>query len=95
MMYIVNTTETFQNSCPSGVHVDGSARLQTVNKDNPMGLILDELKNLDHPPALLNTSFNVCTPIVETPEDAIQTFLKVPIDSLYLEDLYISKSELN
>lgn len=33
--------------------------------------------------------------IVETPEDAIQTFLKVPIDSLYLEDLYISKSELN
>ena len=91
MMHIVDTKKEFQRICPSAVHLDGSARVQTVNKDNPMGLMLEELKRRGLPPAILNTSFNVNTPIVETPSDAVEAFLKVPIDTLYLNGCLMVK----
>ncbi len=43
-------------------------------------------------PVLLNTSFNVAgDPIVETPEDALDTFLKTDIDYLVIEDVLVRK----
>lgn len=80
------------------VHVDGSARVQSVSQEsNPrLHRLLKEFDALTGVPVLLNTSFNVRgEPIVETPEDAINGFLSTGIDCLALHDNLITKSRLH
>lgn len=88
MMHIVSTSEEFQRVNPSAIHIDGSARVQTVNDDNPMEKIIRCLKEMDGGYSILNTSFNCREPIVETPFDAVHTFLKVPVDVLCMNGKY-------
>jgi len=79
---------------PAVVHVDGTARLQTVSeKMNPAFYrLLSAFTRLTDVPVLLNTSFNDNgVPIVETPEDAIQSFLAMDIDYLVLNGLLLHK----
>jgi carbamoyltransferase len=67
-------------------HVDGSGRLQTVSREmNPLyyQLIADFYK-LSGVPVILNTSFNENEPIVCSPRDAIDCFLKTSMDVLYI-----------
>ena len=71
---------------PAVTHVDGSGRLQTVSRSTNSrfyGLIKDFYK-LTGVPLLLNTSFNENEPIVCSPRDAIECFLKTKMDVLYL-----------
>lgn len=81
---------------PAVTHVNGSARIQTVNpKTNPLfaALIL-EFEKLTGCPVLLNTSFNVRgQPIVCTPFDALECFITTDIDSLLLGDFLIQRCE--
>lgn len=75
---------------PAAVHVDGSARLQTIDRaSNPRyyGLI-EEFGRLTGAPVLLNTSFNKQEPIVTTPEEAISCYLRTDMDVLAIGDLY-------
>lgn len=80
---------------PAVVHFDGSARLQTVTEnDNPWYYnFIKQFQQKSGVPILLNTSFNDREPIVETPTDAINCFMKTKIDHLYFYDygLLISK----
>ena len=80
---------------PAVVHFDGTARLQTVSeKDNKWYFsLLSCWHKFTNVPILLNTSFNDREPIVETPENAINCFLRTNIDYLYFadENLLISK----
>ena len=73
---------------PAVVHNDGTARLQTVSKhDNEW--YYNFIKKFEHKtgiPIILNTSFNDREPIVETPEHAINCFLRTDIDYLYFRD---------
>ena len=73
---------------PAVVHYDGTARLQTVTKkDNEWYYnFLSNWEKKTDVPILLNTSFNDREPIVETPEHAINCFLKTDIDYLYFVD---------
>jgi len=83
---------------PAIVHVDGTARLQTVREeDNPvLYALLKEFEARTGVPVLLNTSFNVKgEPIVETPANALACFLGTGIDCLVLHDLLITKSALH
>lgn len=79
---------------PAVVHVDGTARVQTLaHDDNPM---LHELLRLYHTysgsPVLLNTSFNLKgQPIVETPRDALMTFFGSGLDALIIGDCVVTK----
>ena len=70
------------------IHLDHTARVQTVHSD--MSPRLHEIMRLWRDrsgiPVLLNTSFNENEPIVETPVDAVRTFLRTPIDRLYFAD---------
>jgi len=79
---------------PAVTHVDGTGRAQTVSKaTNPKfwGLI-NEFYKISGVPVLLNTSFNSkAEPIVNTPKEAINCFLKTEIDYLVLNDLLVSK----
>lgn len=70
-------------------HVDGSARVQTVNRDqNPRFYdLLTAFGERTGVPVLLNTSFNVAgEPIVESPDDAMRTFLRSDMDMVVLGD---------
>jgi carbamoyltransferase len=79
---------------PSAVHIDGSARVQTVDRDNN-GRFYDLVVRLGAKtgvPVVLNTSFNdQGEPIVESPADAIRCFLGTEIDVLVLEDFVLEK----
>jgi carbamoyltransferase len=80
---------------PAVVHVDGTARVQTVRENqNPrLHRLLREFAAITGVPVLINTSFNVKgEPIVETPGDAIECFLATGIDHLVLHDVLISKT---
>jgi carbamoyltransferase len=80
---------------PAIVHVDGTARVQTVRREHNerLYLLLKEFENLTGVPVLLNTSFNIRgEPIVETPADAMKCFLSTGIDYLAMHDMLISKS---
>jgi carbamoyltransferase len=79
---------------PSVVHVDGTARVHTVRKDdNPLfWKFLRKMEKITGFPILLNTSFNVSNePIVCTPEDAIRCFFGSGMDSLFLGNYLVVK----
>lgn len=79
---------------PATVHVDGSGRLQLVKReDNPLYYdVIKQYYKLTGTPIILNTSFNVRgEPIVCTPHDAIQCFLKTDIDHLVIGPFLVSK----
>lgn len=83
---------------PSVVHVDGTSRIQTVSREYGGAYyeVIDEFRKITGVPMVLNTSFNDNNePIVETPEDALITFLSTEIDALYLEGLLVSKEDLS
>ncbi|WP_417749248.1 SxtJ family membrane protein [Rosistilla oblonga] len=84
------------NEIPAVTHVDGTARLQTVDRvRNPrLHQLLTDFYQQTRCPVLVNTSFNVRgEPIVCTPEDAFRCFAKTEIDVLVLENCIVLKSE--
>jgi carbamoyltransferase len=78
-----------KNLIPGMVHVDQSCRVQTVDKEIPHYYnLLKEFYKITNVPALLNTSFNVAgEALVETVEDAVNTFNKTDIDILWFPEL--------
>ena len=81
---------------PAVVHDDGTARLQTVRSDlnSDLNQIIFEFNKQSGVPILLNTSFNVNgEAIVETPQDAIESFLFMGIDYLAIGPYLVSKAE--
>ncbi|MEB3267037.1 MAG: carbamoyltransferase C-terminal domain-containing protein [Leptolyngbya sp.] len=95
MLMIAPIKPELQPQIPAVTHVDGTGRVQTVTAtENPFfHQLCHQLVALRQgPPVLMNTSFNIAgQPIVETPAEAIQTFLNTDIDYLALENLWISK----
>ena len=88
----------WREKIPAIVHVDGTARVQTVREQtNPMLYrLLKEFEALTGVPVLINTSFNIKgEPIVETPEDAVACFLNTGIDNLILHDTVVSKAAMH
>jgi carbamoyltransferase len=79
---------------PAVTHVDGTARVQTVHR-RQNELFYDLLKafgGLTGVPVLLNTSFNVAgEPIVETPDDALRTFVQSDMDLLVAGNVVIDR----
>ncbi|MDN3548683.1 carbamoyltransferase family protein [Mucilaginibacter aquaedulcis] len=82
---------------PAVTHVDYSARLQTVNKQlHPEFYnVIKAFFDLTGCPAVINTSFNVKDePIVCTPQDALQCFMKSDMDVLAIEQIIITKKHM-
>ena len=94
MIMAAKARESKRNLIPSVVHVDGTTRLQTVTaEDNGRYYdLIKEYKRLTGIPVILNTSFNLAgEPIVETPRDALDSFLRTDIDYLIIEDFIVQK----
>ena len=80
---------------PAITHIDGSARIQTVNDStNPrFAKLIQEFYRRTGCPILLNTSFNLRgSPIVCTPVDAIRCFINSQIDMLIVEDFALDRA---
>jgi carbamoyltransferase len=95
MLLVPPIKPEFHEQIPAVTHVDGTGRVQTVTEaENPYfyRLCYKLVEARQGPPVLLNTSFNVAgQPIVETPFEAIATFLKTDIDYLAIENFWIAK----
>jgi carbamoyltransferase len=95
MISVVDVRPDAAPLLPAITHVNGSARLQTVSiKDNPdFHALLIAVGQTTGRQMVLNTSFNVKgQPIVNTPDEAIETFLGTGIEFLFLENFYVTRS---
>lgn len=95
MISIVQVRPEVRNLLPAITHVNGSARLQTVStRDNPdFHALLRAVGETTGRQMVLNTSFNVKgQPIVNTPEEAIETFLGTGIEHLFLENFHVARA---
>ena len=95
MLLVPSVVEDKRAVIPAVTHVDGTGRLQTVNREfNPhFYSLIQGFYEKTGVPVLLNTSFNVAKePIVESPEDAIRCFLTTDIDALLLGDYLLIKN---
>jgi carbamoyltransferase len=81
------------NFVPAIVHVDNTGRLQAVKeKDNFFFYkIIESFYQKTKVPIILNTSFNENEPIVNSPQEAIDCFLRTDMDILILEGFFISR----
>lgn len=90
MTYVLYAKDNCKNKIPNALHIDNSCRIQTVNKNQNFiyyNLIRCFYK-ITGIPLLINTSFNLAgEPIVETPKDAITSFVKSSFPYLYFADI--------
>lgn len=92
MNQIVNVKNQYKSLLKEVSNIDGTARVQTVNKNTLLHRLLLEFEKLSGHPILLNTSFNTKdNPIVLTPKKAIQTYLNSEIDILIIGNFIIFK----
>ena len=83
-----------RSTVPAVTHVDYSARVQTVDRERNPDLyrLLTHFHQLTGCPVLVNTSFNVRgEPIVCTPSDAVNCFLKTGLDYLVMGNIFVCK----
>lgn len=81
---------------PSVVHIDNTARVQTVHNNELITDILTRFKEKTGHSVLLNTSFNLSgEPIVETALDGVITFLSSDLDMLVLNDIMLNKADID
>jgi len=95
MLLAKDVRPEWRERIPGIVHVDGTARVQTVRHETNERLwrLLKEFEAISGVPVLINTSFNVKgEPMVETPRDAVDCFLLTGIDYLALGDTLIGKN---
>jgi carbamoyltransferase len=94
MLLVFDVLEHQRDVVPAITHVDGTARVQTVSRDdNPLYWdMISHFEKLTGVPMVLNTSFNDNNePIVCTPEDAVACFLKTDVDALALGPFWAEK----
>jgi len=89
MMYAVNCQPGIAEKIPSIIHIDGTCRIQTVNKEQNFHYynLINEFYNQTGCPIIFNTSFNLGgEPLVETLQDAICTLQNSEIEYLFLPE---------
>jgi carbamoyltransferase len=94
MLLSTNVRPEWRDRLPAVTHIDGSARVQTVDREtNPVfHALIEAFERRTGVPVLVNTSFNIRgEPIVETPMEAMDCFLSTDIDVLVIHDLLIEK----
>ncbi|HEY6952919.1 MAG TPA: carbamoyltransferase C-terminal domain-containing protein, partial [Bacteroidota bacterium] len=96
-MLFVATVREDRREIPAVTHVDGSARLQTISKNqNP--LYYDLISEFEHQtgcPVIINTSFNVRgEPIVCSPDHAVRCFLRTEMDYLVIGSFVVAKDKV-
>jgi carbamoyltransferase len=92
--YMLLTAPVKKNAIPAVTHIDGSARLQTVTRDDNRLYydLLKEFGTITGIPVLLNTSLNLRSePIACAPQDAYKVFLRSDMDAIVIENYLLIK----
>ena len=85
MNQVVKVKDKYKNSLKAVTHVDGTARVQTVQNQTVISNLLLEFEKYSGFPILLNTSFNIKDKtMVLTPQDAVDTFFDTEMDLLVI-----------
>ena len=95
MSRVLKFKEQKKSLVPSVVHLDGTGRLQTVNKNDNLLFhkLINCFKSLTGIPLVLNTSFNENEPIVDKPKHAIDCFLRTNMDLLVMGNHIIYRND--
>jgi len=94
MLFVYDVKEDKKSKIPAVTHVDGTARIQTVNREQHERYydLLNAFYQKTGVPILINTSFNTLgKPIVCSPRDAIECFWSSPFDALVIGSFLIQK----
>jgi carbamoyltransferase len=94
MLFVYDIKPSKKKKIPAVCHVDGTARIQTVNRDqNSLYYdLIKAFKEITGVPILVNTSFNTRgEPIVCTPRDAVECFWTSPFDALVINSFLLEK----
>ena len=97
MLFVYNVVPGKADKIPAVRHVDGTARIQTVNRDQHQLYydLLHEFNNITGVPVLINTSFNTRgEPIVCSPKDAVACFFTSPFDALVINSFLLEKGSM-
>jgi carbamoyltransferase len=95
-MSMLDRLKVKRSDIPAVTHLDHSARLQTVNQNDKPDYyeVISEFEKLTGCAVIVNTSFNVRgEPIICSPEDAYQCFMRTEMDVLVMEDCILFKEE--
>jgi len=93
---ILERLKAKRSDIPAVTHLDYSARIQTVNRDDKPDYheVVSEFEKMTGCAVIVNTSFNVRgEPIVCSPEDAYRCFMRTEMDVLVMEDCILFKEE--
>jgi carbamoyltransferase len=84
-----------RSEIPAVTHVDGTGRLQTVSKKQNLRYwsLIKAFETETGVPVVLNTSFNENEPIVNTPDEALNCFLRTRMDRLVMGDWVIDRND--
>jgi len=94
MLFVHKVKEDKRDKIPAVTHVDGTARIQTINRQQHPRYydLLNAFEKKTGVPVLINTSFNTLgKPIVCTPRDALECFWSSPFDALVMGSFLIEK----
>lgn len=95
MLFVGNVREEYRDRLPAITHVDGSARVQVVQRDSAplFAELITALGDRLGMPVVLNTSFNLRgQPIVRTPGEAVATYARSALDALALGRWLVTRS---
>ncbi len=93
MLLVGNVLPERRDQIPSALHVDDTCRLQTVNpQQNPLyHALLEAFFERTGVPMFINTSFNSQEPIVCTPAEALDCFLRTEMDCLAMGPFFVTR----
>jgi carbamoyltransferase len=93
MLQVYQIREEKRAQIPAVTHVNGSGRLQSVERSQNARYyaLIDAFRQLTGVPLVLNTSFNENEPVVNTPAQALDCFLRTKMDLLVMGDLMIAR----
>jgi carbamoyltransferase len=95
MLFTHRVHDGWRERIPAVVHVDGTARIQTVDRDRQplLAQMLDGFERRTGLPVVVNTSLNTAgRPMVDSPHDALELFGSAPVDLLAIGPFAVSRS---
>ncbi|MEU6683113.1 carbamoyltransferase C-terminal domain-containing protein [Streptomyces sp. NPDC046832] len=97
MLFVHDVAQAWRDRIPAVVHVDGTARIQTVDPEHEplVAGMLGEFERLTGLPVVVNTSLNTAgRPMVDDPRDALECFGSSPVDLLAIGPYAIRRGDL-
>ncbi|WP_239570918.1 carbamoyltransferase C-terminal domain-containing protein [Streptomyces sp. G44] len=97
MLFVHDVADAWRERIPAVVHVDGTARIQTVDpaREPLVARMLGEFEKLTGLPVVVNTSLNTAgRPMVDDPRDALECFGSSPVDLLAIGPYAIRRQDL-